>query len=149
MTAGRGETHRRRAILPGEMPPDNLEIVRRVYALWDPGARGDRGEYLDPDIEWSTPHPDAGSLRGREAVVGWLRAYPETLSELRHDVDELRELDDGRVLALFTETSRGRHSGIEVRVDGGALWTLRDGLVVRFHAYGDRRDALREAGLGD
>ena len=63
------------------------------------------------------------------------------------EVEDVRELEDGRVLVFFTERGRGRQSGVETAAHPAAFWTLRDGKVTRFEAFGDRDEARRLAGL--
>jgi ketosteroid isomerase-like protein len=122
----------------------NGEIVRSLYERW---ARGENpGELYDPDIEWSMPHP-GGQVKGRDEVVAFLRSFMGAWEEHVMEVEELRALDDGRVLVLFTERARGRLSGVETVVHPAGIWTLREGKIVRFEAFGDRAEALRLAGL--
>jgi ketosteroid isomerase-like protein len=122
----------------------NAEIVRSLYDRWANGENP--GELYDPQIDWSMPHP-GGQVKGREQVVAFLRSFIGAWEEHEMDVEEIRELDDGRVLVLFTERARGRWSGVETVVHPAALWTLRDGMVVRFEAFGDRDEARRRWGL--
>jgi ketosteroid isomerase-like protein len=63
------------------------------------------------------------------------------------ELEEVRELEDGRVLVFFTERGRGRTSGVETVAHPAALWTLRHGKILRFEAFGDREEARRRAGL--
>jgi ketosteroid isomerase-like protein len=60
-----------------------------------------------------------------------------------------RFIDFGeRVLVLTRERGRGRLSGIEVQSQPTAhLWTLRNGVVVRFQVFWNREDGLRATGL--
>lgn len=124
---------------------DDVELVRSVYARW---ARGEwAADALDPDIEWSMPHP-GGQVRGRQAALAFLRMFMGSWAEYELRVDEVRSLGPGRVLVLFTERGVGRGSGVPAEGHRAALWTIRDGLVTRFEAFGDRADGLRLAGLG-
>ena len=122
----------------------NAEIVRSLYERW---ARGENAADLyHPEIEWSMPHP-GGQVKGADQVVAFLRSFIGAWDDHEIEVEELRELDDGRVLALFNERARGRLSGVETSVSPAGLWTLRDGKIVRFEAYGDRDEGFRRAGL--
>ncbi len=58
----------------------------------------------------------------------------------------MRPLGGGRVLVLSTERGVGRGSGIVLEHHPAAIWTVRDGLVTRFQAFGDRAEALRALG---
>jgi hypothetical protein len=65
---------------------------------------------------------------------------------------EYRPLDAERVLVLVRAYGRGRSSGVDLmestRGRGGAnLVRIREGNVVRLHAYFDRDRALADLGL--
>jgi ketosteroid isomerase-like protein len=109
----------------------NADIVRSLYERW---ARGENpGEVYDPDVEWSMPHP-GGQVKGRDEVVAFLRSFMGAWEEHVMEVEDVRELEDGRVLVFFTERGRGRQSGVETAAHPAALWTLRDDKVTRFEA---------------
>ena len=122
----------------------SVEVVRSIYDSW---ARDEQpADLYDPDIEWSLPHP-GGKVRGREELLAFLRSFMGAWDEHEIQVEELRELDDGRVLALFTERATGRLSGVETEAHVAAIWSLQDGRVVHFEGFGDRDEALRVAGV--
>jgi ketosteroid isomerase-like protein len=56
--------------------------------------------------------------------------------------EEVRDVDEERVLAIVREIARGRSSGLEVESRWGYLMTIRDGLVVRVEAYRDADRAV-------
>jgi ketosteroid isomerase-like protein len=122
----------------------NAEIVRSLYSRWESGENPD--DLYDPEIEWSMPHP-GGQVKGPDQVVAFLRSFMGAWEEHVMELEEVRELQDERVLVFFTERGRGRSSGVETVAHPAAVWTLRDGKVTRFEAYGDRAEALQVAGL--
>jgi ketosteroid isomerase-like protein len=63
--------------------------------------------------------------------------------------EEIRDVGGHRVLVLFSESARGRGSGLETRVRPTGIWTVRDGRAISFKAYGDRTEALEPVGLRD
>ncbi|HEU0024570.1 MAG TPA: nuclear transport factor 2 family protein [Thermoleophilaceae bacterium] len=122
---------------------DRVAVIRALHDAW---ARGDFAlELFHPDVEWSTPHPGA-ELRGRDDLHSFLRSFMGAWAEYTNELEEIRELPDGRVLVLFTETARGRRSGVETQLSPAALVTIRDGLIVRYEGL-VREDALRSVGL--
>jgi hypothetical protein len=80
-------------------------------------------------------------------------AWSEYLSawmQFRIEVDEYRELDDGRVLVLTRNTGRGKTSGLELGqtgTKGAALFFVRSGKVTRIVTYWDRQRAFADLGL--
>ena len=68
-----------------------------------PGERGDytSTEWADPDIEYvRADGPDAGSWRGLTGLAEGARSWLSAWEEYRIEVDEYRELDEERLLAL-------------------------------------------------
>jgi ketosteroid isomerase-like protein len=111
------------------------EDVDVVSAIYERGQRGDAArDLLDPDIEWSTPHPDASAIHGREKVVEFLRSYAGAFHDYRIELEEIRDLGDHRVLARFSESGRGKGSGVETHLRATAIWTVRDGKAVALRA---------------
>jgi hypothetical protein len=92
------------------------------------------------------PHP-GGEAHGLAEVGAFWRDYESTWSERVIELEDVRPIDDERVLVFFRETAVGRASGIETDASPAAIWTIRDGKVARFQAWIERADALRAAGL--
>jgi ketosteroid isomerase-like protein len=72
-----------------------------------------------------------------------LRAW----EDFRVELDDYREVDDERVLALINFRGRGKTSGLEIATKGAALFQLRDGKVSRIVHYWNRDRALADLGL--
>jgi ketosteroid isomerase-like protein len=114
------------------MPPEDVEVVRAIYERWQ---RGDPAlELLDPGIEWSTPHPDASALQGREEVLAFLRRYAGTFRDYHIQLEEIRDLGEHRVLARFSESGRGKGSGAETHLRATGIWTVHEGRAIAFRA---------------
>jgi ketosteroid isomerase-like protein len=122
----------------------NVDVVLSIY---ERVARGETPrELFHEDVEWSMPHP-GGEAHGLHEVGRFWRDYESTWSERVIELEDVRRIDDERVLVFFRETAVGRASGIETDASPAAIWTIRDGKVARFQAWIDRADALRAAGL--
>jgi hypothetical protein len=72
--------------------------------------------------------------------------------EVRVGAEELRELDDKRVLVLTSRTGRGKASGLEVEwlgtaTKGAAIFHVSEEKVTRLVLYWDRDRALADLGL--
>ena len=122
---------------------DNVELVRSIYTCW--ARRLDGREHFHPEIEWSLPDP-GGQVKGAERVGAFLRDFIASWSDHDIELEEVRALDAERLLVLFLERARGRESGVETIARPAAVWTLRDGKVVRFEGFGDREAALKRPG---
>jgi ketosteroid isomerase-like protein len=130
----------------------NVELVRSIYAAWEQGDYTSSA-WAHPNIEYvRADGPDAGSWRGLTGLAEGARSWLSAWEEYRIEVDEFRELDGERVLALTHGTGRGKASGLDVpqiRAEAADLFQLRDGKVVRFVVYFDRQHALADLGLSE
>lgn len=121
---------------------DNVALVREFYRRVLSGETP--AELLHPEIEWSLPHP-GGQITSRRELGEFWRDYEAAWSDWHIELEEVRAVDDERVLVLFTERGRGRASGAETQAHPAAVWTIRDGRAVRFEASADRDEMLRVA----
>ena len=81
-----------------------------------------------------------------EAWASMLRAW----DDLRAVPEEIREIDEERVLVLLKNEGTGKGSGIdigEISVRSANVFTIRDGRVTSLVLYWDRDEALAELGL--
>jgi ketosteroid isomerase-like protein len=142
------------------MSRQNVEIVSSLMLAPDvdlaPLFRDD--EMWTALVEFVAPvvHPEfecAAHLLGPEtSYVGtdgfrafwldWLAPW-ETY---RSETEEMIDLGD-RVLQFALEFGRRVGSAQEVHGKNAALWTIRDGKILRFDAYADRARALKAVGL--
>jgi ketosteroid isomerase-like protein len=132
----------------------NVETVRRVY---DAVARRDTRSVLalyDPEVEWDMSRGAWGDLegggihQGHEGLRSWFRKQYEVWEKWEDEPDELIDAGD-HVVSVVTSRSRGRTSGVEVESHHAAVWTLREGRVVRVTWFPTREEALTAAGLSE
>ena len=88
-----------------------------------------------------------GAFIGREGMRRFLADTAETFDLFKASYTDVRDLGDGRVLAIGTLRMRGRSSGVESDILTAAIVEFRDGVLVRYKDYGDARLALEAAGL--
>lgn len=62
------------------------------------------------------------------------------------EVTDARSLGEDVFIAGL-QVGRGRHSGVDVRVPTFHVFTLRDHKIVAMHAFAERAEALKAAGL--
>jgi ketosteroid isomerase-like protein len=133
------------------MASENLDLVRSIFAAWQ---RGDfsSAEWAHPGIEFMIADgPTPGSYKGlAEMAEGW-REFLSAWEDFRaEEVDEYRELDGERVLALQQFSARGKTSGFDLgqmRTRGANLFHVRGGKVIRLVLYWNRERALADLGL--
>lgn len=131
----------------------HVEIARRSFAAFNRSvAEGadDFYEFLDAQIEWIpiTALLDGRAYRGPEGVRRWVDDMKRHWELYEAKWEEVRDLGDGRVLAFGTWHARGRRGGVQLSFQQAAwLIDFRDGKLVRFQTFTDRRKALEAVGL--
>jgi ketosteroid isomerase-like protein len=134
------------------MAREDVEIVSRLF---DAVGRRDTEAVLalyDPEVVWDTSRSPFGDLMGgrvyygHEGIRSWSRQWYEAWEDVEHQCDELIEAGD-HVVSTVTNRGRGRASGVEVETHQAAVWTIRDGRIVRAVWFPTREEALDAAGL--
>jgi ketosteroid isomerase-like protein len=129
---------------------EDVELVRKLYELWERREYAAAAEFIDPDIEFvriGSEFADmAGEWRGYAQVWAAMTDYLRVWEDLVQLPERFIDLGDG-VLVLLTQTGRGRRSGVVVEREVAFLFTARGGKVVRIEGYWDRDEGLRAAGL--
>jgi hypothetical protein len=129
---------------------DNVEIVRALCADWDQGNY-DAAEWADPGIEFVIADgPAPGRWLGHEGMATGWRSWLQAWDDFQQRTDEVREIGNDRVLALYRGSGRGKVSGLELAHEsryGIGVFDLRDGKVTRFLIYFNGELGLAELGI--
>jgi ketosteroid isomerase-like protein len=90
------------------------------------------------------PEPE---YRGHNGFRRFLTEWLEVWDGFEVGVDELIPAPDGRVVSLFWQRGKGRHSGLSMDVAWAIVTTVRGDRIARSEVYDDRAEALKAAGL--
>jgi ketosteroid isomerase-like protein len=126
---------------------ENVEIVRRMYAAFNTRDWDVLTELADSQIVIDatrlTFNPD--TYVGLEGLRRMESGISDVWEEIRFEVAEAIEMGE-RVVVVERLTGKGTGSGIEVTQSWGAIWTVRDGRVLRMElGYTDLDAALAAA----
>ncbi len=131
------------------MSQENVEIVRRSTEAF---SRGDLDVMLEtwaPDavLDWSNSRGlEAGVIRGQGEIRPYLQRFLETFEEVRIEVEDLMEVQDGVVIAENLARVRGR-DGIETQARSAWLIRIREGQTTSLTLYQTKAQALEAAGV--
>jgi ketosteroid isomerase-like protein len=129
------------------MSAHNVELVRRLF---DAIARRDTANVLsfyDPDVEWDASRAApgeafiVGTYRGHDGLRRYFREWYEAWANIEYAVEELIDADE-QVISVVTNRGRGRASGAAVDWMQYAVWTFREGKIVRVEWFPARAEAL-------
>jgi len=131
------------------MSQENVEIVERVLAAMSEGDTETAFALVDPDVVIDTTRFvfNPATYVGVEGIRQLQAITNEGWEEMR--TEPLRFIDAGEhVVVIGQLVGRGRDSGVRVERPTGQVWTIRDGLVVRWEiGYTDPNEALESLGL--
>jgi ketosteroid isomerase-like protein len=85
---------------------------------------------------------EPGVRRGRASS----KVVRETYEDFMISIDRVIDAGDD-VLVLAHYTASGRGSGVPLEGEHGYVWTVRDGLAVRFQWFQSHQEAREAAGL--
>jgi ketosteroid isomerase-like protein len=132
------------------MSEENVEIVRRVYDVWNSGDMEAFILLLDPEVVWRPAIADLGrtEYQGHEGFREWVEEMEATLGHFLVEPDDFAQ---GRthVVVSCRVVGVGSRSGAQVAQVFSHHWTLRAGRIVRFQSFLKRAEALEAAGLSE
>jgi ketosteroid isomerase-like protein len=126
----------------------NADLVREGTEAWNRGDYEATLELIDPAIVWRPVTAWPGiqpEYRGYAGVRRFWDAFRDPWEEITLDADEVRELDEHRVLTRSHFRGVGRASGVATEAVLYTVWTILDGKLIRFEGFTDERAALDAA----
>ena len=124
----------------------NVEVVRQFYEAWSRDQYPGPMELTDPDVEYVNPGEavEPGTHRGRSAFAEAIEKLLHSWEFWRAEIEEARPIGD-HVAVVVTYRTRGRGSGMDIEGRESALWTFRNGKVVRYEWFKGTEEALAAA----
>jgi ketosteroid isomerase-like protein len=125
------------------MSTKNVALVRRIYEAWD--REESARDFISPEVEYVNPSyaVEPGTRHGRASF----RVVRETYEHFSLAIERYVDAGDEDVVVLARYTASGRGSGVQLEGEHGYVWTIRDGLAVRFRWFQSHREAFAAAGL--
>jgi ketosteroid isomerase-like protein len=130
------------------MAAGDLENIRKGLEAFNRRDAAAVMETCHPDVELVPVRAvfEGISYHGEEGLRQFFEDMDEEWTDMRADLDELREAGD-QVVVLGRFRAKGKASGVEVDWPTAWVCDMRDGKTVRLQAYTDQAEALRVAGL--
>ena len=133
------------------MSQENVEVVRRCYAVWESRDFSTIPELAHDDVvvDVSRNIFNPGIHRGIDGFLRFVEQIDEVWDDLRLEPEELIDAGD-KVVAAVHLSGTGHASGAGADMRMFAIWTLRDGKVARVAGgYRNRAEAIEAAGLSE
>jgi ketosteroid isomerase-like protein len=131
------------------MSQENVELVRRLLAVYNERSFAENADLIDPDIVWdlsAVQLPDSVRYTGRDEFRKFVETWEEGFASEHVEAEEILDAGGDSVLVMILHRGRGKASGIDVSQRYAMVWTLRDGRAVRMDMYATRDEALEAIG---
>src|SRR5215213_11766076 len=120
---------------------ENTRLVQSAYEAFGRGDMAAFAEVMADDIESVDPgdpddDPNAGTFKGKEAVLGWVGGLASTLDYTTFEPREFIAQHD-KVVSLVYSEATVRETGRAFVNPEAHVWTIRDGKLARFQSYHD------------
>jgi uncharacterized protein len=120
---------------------ENTRLAQSAYEAFGRGDMAALAEVMADDIEWVVPgdpddDPNAGTFKGKEAVLGWFGGLASALDFTTFEPREFIAQND-KVVSLVYAEATVRGTGRAVVNHEAHVWTFRDGKLARFQNYFD------------
>ena len=120
---------------------ENTRLVQSAYEAFGRRDLAAFAEMMADDIEWVDPgdpedDPNAGTFKGKEAVLGWFGGLASTLDYTTFEPREFIAQHDKVVCLVYAEATV-RDTGRAFVSHEAQVWTFRDRKLARFQNYLD------------
>ena len=120
---------------------ENTRLVQSTYEAFGRGDMAALAELMADDIEWVNPgdsddNPNAGTFKGKEAVLGWFGGLASTRDYTTFEPREFVAQNDKVVCLVYAEATV-RDTGRAFASHEAQVWTFRDGKIAQFQNYLD------------
>jgi ketosteroid isomerase-like protein len=124
------------------MSAENVQLVRELYAGFARGQFGVTADMVSPDFAYEPMADGRQPYVGFDEFVAQFSGFLDEWADFRIEAQEIEDLGDA-VLVIEQQRGKGTRSGVETASTFAAVWTFRDGVIVRARWDLDRDAALR------
>ena len=133
------------------MSTEHEQIIQRGFDAFETADMDQFTADWHPQVVWDLTHHETWSGDEREyvgagAILEAFGKYLAGVQTQRLDMHELRELPDGRVIALYTEWRREPGESEARPIEMGIVYTLEAGKVRLMQVHTGHASARRTAG---
>ncbi|MGH2965138.1 MAG: nuclear transport factor 2 family protein [Solirubrobacterales bacterium] len=134
------------------MSQENIRTVIDAAAALSRGDVDAFLEYWADDVDYRAVEgapDDHGPIHGKAGMRAYVQDWIDTFDQFQVEPLEVIDAGGDRVVAVFRNSGRAKLSGVEADLTFAALYTVRDGKIVRGREYWTRDEALEAAGLSE
>jgi len=123
--------------------PENLDVLRSMFAAWGRGDFASGVEPLAADIRYSAAQPEGQAVaRGRDEMTRFLRDFLGSWDRYWIELHDLEERAPARFLASATQYGRGKDSGVQTGMPAFIAIAFREREIIQLEFFYDRAGAV-------
>jgi ketosteroid isomerase-like protein len=128
-------------------PEERVEFVRRAFEAYNAGDIEAVVDLFDPEVEVraSAELMNPGPYYGRAGYLEWVRQWNEAWETFVIALEEVVPVGQRHVIARVHQTGRGRGSGVDVDMQVGYMFEMREERCVRLALYPSFEAAMAAA----
>jgi ketosteroid isomerase-like protein len=134
------------------MSEENVEILKAAYEAFARGGLDRFMEHFVDEVDYRAVEgapDDHGPINSKDALRAYVQDWQDTFDDFTSEPVELIDAGEENVIAVTRISGHAKLSGIETDLTYAALYTFRDGKIVRGREYWTRDEALEAAGLSE
>lgn len=129
------------------MSEQDIATLRRAFERWNEHDIDGTLAYAADDVRWypGGVFPDFNEVyEGREGMRDFFELFMEPWKWIHVEILDLREIGDEVVLSVRFRAES--HEGVDVDMQLGQRYEIRNALLRRFHGYASFEEAIEAAG---
>ena len=134
-----------------ERPLEPEELVREIYDGLNRRDTERVREHFDPEVEFVSAtarvEGEASVFRGYDGMREYVAQISDIWEDAHWEVESVQQVDADSALAIVVFEGSGPGSGVEIEQRVAALFTVRNGKVLRIEGFSDLAEGRRSAGL--
>jgi ketosteroid isomerase-like protein len=134
-------------VTPEMSPDDRVALVQRTWDAYNAGEVDSAHELFHPEVEvYASPElANPGTFRGVEALLRWIATWNEAWESFHFGEVETVPVGEHHAVTRMHQTGIGRGSGVEVSMEVGWLYEIRDRRCVHLGLHPSFESALAVA----
>lgn len=148
MLMGCQQARKGHVVLDHQQTEDAIAKLRAAYAAFNKGDIDTAVEFLDPGIEWIEPaeFPGGGTYHGVQGAKQYLAQSRAGAAQVISEPEQFITAGDRIVVFVHARVlPKGSDTWQDVRL--ADVYTFQNGHATKMHAFANREDALRWAGV--
>lgn len=127
-----------------------IALLRGAYAAFNRGDIDSAVSVLDPGIEWVEPpeFPGGGTYQGREGAKRYLTQSRAGCAKVISEPVQFIPAGD-RIVVFVHARVLPKEGNQWQEIDLADVYTFKNGKAIAMHAFAQRQDALKWAGVAE